>query len=645
MNPSLHRAARHAKRPATRVSPSSTCRVQSSRLLATSLSARSLLALGLALAPGQVFAQTQPTDGQQVASAAPVTAVSAVEATAAAAPDAGVRWEDSWEPWNTGGEEANLGFAFFGHLGLGHRFDEAPAGSQLNTRDGLRVGITGIFRPIRWFGFGVGYEHADLERDRKDVAEERFETVYRDLNTLWVDARVYPLRFDPFALYINVAAGPSWQSMDVDKVELDTSAAGATATRCEGAGSAAFAVKGGVGAELTLVSGAMFWVEGGPDYYRLSEDVLDGCEVGAGEAGLVGFRAGFAVGFEKTKKKIEPPPAPPKDTDLDTIVDTEDACPDVAGLPNPDKTKNGCPPPKDTDGDGIVDELDACKTEAGPANVDPAKNGCPPPKDTDGDTVTDDVDACKDLPGLVTTDPKTNGCPGDTDGDGFRDDQDACPQEKGVDDADPTKRGCPKLVRVTATEIIILEQVQFDTGKSTIKAVSDPLLDSVAQVLKEHPEILKIEVQGHTDNKGSKQLNKKLSQDRAGSVLKALEKRGIESGRLVAQGYGQDKPIADNKDEEGRAKNRRVQFVVLEKAPPKGPAGAQPQPAPTPAPSPQPVDPAAAKPTDAKPADAKPADAKPADAKPADAKPADAKPADAKPKLPPAPLRGPRAPR
>jgi outer membrane protein OmpA-like peptidoglycan-associated protein len=182
--------------------------------------------------------------------------------------------------------------------------------------------------------------------------------------------------------------------------------------------------------------------------------------------------------------------------------------------------------------------------------------------------------------GPVSTDPKTNGCPGDTDGDGFRDDQDACPQEKGVDDADPSKRGCPKLVRVTATEIIILEQVQFDTGKSTIKPVSDPLLDSVAEVLKEHPEILKIEVQGHTDNKGSKQLNKKLSGDRATSVAKALEKRGVDKARLVAQGYGQDKPIADNKDEEGRAKNRRVQFVVLEKAPPKGPAGAQPMPAP-----------------------------------------------------------------
>ncbi len=79
--------------------------------------------------------------------------------------------------------------------------------------------------------------------------------------------------------------------------------------------------------------------------------------------------------------------------------------------------------------------------------------------------------------------------------------------------------------------IYYITQVQFDFGKSTIRKVSDPLLDSVAQVLKEHPEVLKLEVQGHTDNKGSKPLNDKLSQDRAQAVMDALVKRGVESGR------------------------------------------------------------------------------------------------------------------
>ncbi len=257
---------------------------------------------------------------------------------------------------------------------------------------------------------------------------------------------------------------------------------------------------------------------------------------------------------------------PEGDRDKDTILDKDDACPDDPGPPNEDKTKHGCPE-KDTDKDGIFDAKDACPTEPGVPSDDPKKNGCPLPKDKDGDGIADADDACIDIPGVKTDDPKTNGCPPDTDGDGFRDDQDGCPKEKGVDDQDPSKRGCPKLVRVTEKEILILEQVQFDTGKSTIKKVSDPLLDSVAQVLKEHPEIVLLEVQGHTDNRGTKQLNAKLSDDRAKSVREALIKRGIEAARLQSKGYGQDVPIADNKTDDGRAKNRRVQFIVLDKKP------------------------------------------------------------------------------
>ena len=591
--------------------------------------------------PGLLHAQeTEPTN---VAQAAPTTTGAAVTGSATLGPagaDAGAtgaapaadaaagEWEDAWYPWNTGGEDASMGFAFFGHLGLGHRFNDPPETvGEVNSRTGLRIGITGIFRPIRWFGFGLGYEHADLGRDRTDVDSLAFKNSFRDLNTLWVDARAYPLRFDPFALYVNIAGGPSWQSVDTDSVELDeASSTQAISSRCEGADAAAFGMKGAVGAELALLSGALLWAEVGPDYHLLSDDNLDGCDIGAGDSALFGFRAGFAIGFEKTRERKDAPIVEaPKDADLDTILDIDDACPTVAGLPNADKAKHGCPPPKDTDGDGFVDELDACKDVPGIASEDPTKNGCPPPADKDGDGVIDDLDACKEIPGLQTTDPATNGCPGDTDGDGFRDDQDGCPQEKGVDDPDPTKRGCPKLVRVTETEIIILEQVQFDTGKATIKPVSDPLLDAVAAVLKEHPEILKVEVQGHTDNKGPKQLNAALSQNRATSVMKALEKRGIAVARMVAKGYGQDKPIADNTTDDGRQKNRRVQFVVLEKEPPK--PKLVPMPTPGPAPSPVPT-PAPAPDPNAKPAPA------PAPTPPPAAPPA-APPAKAAPPAPP----------
>ncbi|WP_437976069.1 OmpA family protein [Sorangium sp. So ce295] len=258
---------------------------------------------------------------------------------------------------------------------------------------------------------------------------------------------------------------------------------------------------------------------------------------------------------------------PPSDRDEDGFLDRVDACPDTPGIANDDPKKHGCPPPGDRDKDGITDDVDACPDEAGPANEDPKKHGCPPPPDKDGDGVIDAEDACPDIPGIRTSDPATNGCPGDRDGDTVRDDQDACPDIKGKPDPDPTKNGCPVAVRMTETEIVILQQVQFDTGKATIKKVSDPLLDEVASVLKEHPEITKIEVQGHTDPRGGRAYNIKLSQARAESVMKALVQRGVEAERLASKGYGPDVPIADNDTDEGRQQNRRVQFKILEKKP------------------------------------------------------------------------------
>jgi len=231
------------------------------------------------------------------------------------------------------------------------------------------------------------------------------------------------------------------------------------------------------------------------------------------------------------------------------------------------------PPPKprkpaDRDHDGIPDKSDACPDEPGVPSDDPGKNGCPPPPpDRDGDGIADQDDACPDVKGLASSDPNENGCPPDTDGDGIRDDVDACPNEKGPADSDPQKNGCPRAVRVTQGEIVILEQVQFKTGSAVILPVSDDLLRQVAGVLVEHPEIVKLEVQGHTDNRGGKKYNRKLSQKRAASVMKWLVTFGqIDSGRLSAHGYGLEQPIADNATPEGRQKNRRVQFKIVEKA-------------------------------------------------------------------------------
>jgi OOP family OmpA-OmpF porin len=265
----------------------------------------------------------------------------------------------------------------------------------------------------------------------------------------------------------------------------------------------------------------------------------------------------------------------PSDRDGDGIIDAEDACPEQRGPRSADPAKNGCPLPvtaPDRDGDGIPDPQDACPDARGPTNADPTKNGCPPPDDRDGDGIPDVEDACPEVPGVRASAPKDNGCPPDTDGDGIRDAEDACPTAKGVASEDPKQNGCPR-VQVTEGEVLILEQVQFDTAKWTIKPESGSLLDEVARALAEHPALELVEIQGHTDNKGLAGANKLLSAQRAQAVQKALVERGIEPKRLVAKGYGQDKPLDSSGTEAARTKNRRVQFVILKRqAPPASPA-------------------------------------------------------------------------
>jgi len=257
---------------------------------------------------------------------------------------------------------------------------------------------------------------------------------------------------------------------------------------------------------------------------------------------------------------------PPSDRDKDSILDEVDACPDVAGLPSTDPAKNGCPR-TDRDNDGIFDEDDACPDVAGPHHADPKKNGCPP-TDRDGDGVFDEQDACPDIKGITTSNPATNGCPGDFDKDGIRDDKDACPFEKGKADPDPLKNGCPRLVRVTEKQIQILEEVQFAFDKFNISPKSKELLDELAEVMIEHPEILKVEVEGHADAVGTAAYNKQLTQKRADAIRKALIERGVSADRLTAKGYGKDAPVADNDTAEGRQLNRRSPFTILERQKP-----------------------------------------------------------------------------
>jgi len=102
--------------------------------------------------------------------------------------------------------------------------------------------------------------------------------------------------------------------------------------------------------------------------------------------------------------------------------------------------------------------------------------------------------------------------------------------------------------------------INFDTGKSIIRDESKPIIEQIVQMMKSNPD-LKIGVEGHTDNVGKPESNKTLSEARAKSVVSAIIAQGIPADRLTPAGFGQDKPVADNNTEEGRAKNRRVELI------------------------------------------------------------------------------------
>ncbi|HEY6728358.1 MAG TPA: OmpA family protein, partial [Polyangiaceae bacterium] len=302
-------------------------------------------------------------------------------------------------------------------------------------------------------------------------------------------------------------------------------------------------------------------------HYRLKSGFSVGLGVGPGLTRGIGtpkVRGLFSLGWTPP---IEPPPPPKEsDSDGDGILDRKDACPDEPGEPNDDPKKHGCPPPADRDGDGILDVDDACPDEPGVASDDPKKHGCPI-RDKDGDGIVDDEDACPDEPGEPNDDPAKNGCPPppDRDGDGILDADDACPDEPGPRSDVPGKNGCPRVI-VKDKEIVILERVEFDTGRATIRPESDGILQAVADVLQAHPEIERVAVDGHTDNRGGALLNRNLSKGRAAAVVKWLVDHGIDASRLESRGFGPDKPRESNDTEEGRQNNRRVEFQILKRS-------------------------------------------------------------------------------
>ncbi len=187
--------------------------------------------------------------------------------------------------------------------------------------------------------------------------------------------------------------------------------------------------------------------------------------------------------------------------------------------------REALPPDEDWDKDGVPNAKDLCPREAGPAELD----GCP---DVDMDLIPDREDRCPHDPGPAEND----GCPVSVD---------------------------EPVVEIESERLTLKDSIQFDTAKDTIKRPSYKVLDQVAKLLRDHPELRKIRVEGHTDNVGGASYNKELSERRAASVVRYLAEKGVQRERLTPAGYGFERPVASNGTALGRAKNRRVEFRMV----------------------------------------------------------------------------------
>lgn len=312
------------------------------------------------------------------------------------------------------------------------------------------------------------------------------------------------------------------------------------------------------------------------------------------EGRVVGYQVPEPAGGEKTSVTSELTAGisiglglGPSDRDRDGVVDRLDRCPDTPlGVRVDDQ---GCP--LDSDGDGVPDGLDRCEGTTTGCAVD--SNGCP--VDSDGDGVCDGIDVCQDTPAGAKVDP--GGCPIDQDGDGVADGEDrcadtprgcsvdstGCPLDRdrdgvcdGLDKCPNTPEGtkvdvngCPAMrlereTRLLETGMLRLEGVNFNSGKATLTPESSRPLNDVGDILARWPE-LRIQIAGYTDSDGNAAANLALSRARAQAVLTYLLRKfpELDPSRFSVVGYGESNPIASNDTELGRARNRRVEFKVL----------------------------------------------------------------------------------
>ncbi len=250
--------------------------------------------------------------------------------------------------------------------------------------------------------------------------------------------------------------------------------------------------------------------------YRLPNDLVLTAGAGPGLSRGVGtpvFRLFAGITFDKVVRDC---PAGPEDIDG---FEDHDRCIDP-----------------DNDQDGILDVDDQCINDPEDLDGYQDQDGCAEP-DNDGDEIQDAVDSCPMIP---------------EDMDGYQD-EDGCPEEG------PGKA----VVKITDTQLLVSSKIYFDFDKASIKEVSYPILDAVAEALLANPHLQRVQVEGHTDNEGTEEYNVSLSEARAKSVADYLVSKGVPQERLTYKGYGFSRPKASNTSEEGKAINRRVEFTII----------------------------------------------------------------------------------
>ncbi|NUP09401.1 MAG: OmpA family protein [Polyangiaceae bacterium] len=336
--------------------------------------------------------------------------------------------------------------------------------------------------------------------------------------------------------------------------------------------------------DLIAETYASFLVTGENDTaQRISAEAIGGLKVfidGKSFLYLAGG-AGYAPGFEAATARgtlgfvFEPSIG---DRDRDGFKDDEDDCPDQPEdkdgfedtFEDSPQGQVGCPDP-DNDKDGILDVDDQCPNNPEDKDGDEDLDGCPESRDgdRDGDGILDSRDKCPDEPEDKDGFEDRDGCPDpDNDKDGIPDVKDACPDDPEDKDGVEDEDGCPEPdpsgpVIISGNDILILEKVQFATGSARILPESNKILDAVANTLKEHPEFLLVEIQGHADERSDDKYNLKLTKDRAKSVNDALIQRGVDKSRVRSMGFGEYCPLDEGHDETAWEKNRRVEFKIV----------------------------------------------------------------------------------